>query len=230
VLTIWWRLNLSTRSMDNLKVILAGVVSAIKSAYTDTRYSREIYDAAAQFWKNGSRGGFTTRMNATIKFGLTSAFEQGADSVGVSKEDFEQADLDYLAEIISEEQSHVGDLLDYLDGLANDPQAKLSDANYRLDMWANRFTDVFHRAVIAFGKKTRLVWKLGATEKHCESCARLNNIVAWAQEWEQAQIAPQSQVLACHGYNCDCALEQTTKRRTPKALHRIMEIVEATHA
>jgi hypothetical protein len=226
--------------MSDLRVVLARMIPvledyvkaqlALKSAYTEDRYSKEIYDAASAYWKDGRRGSFSTRMNATIKFGLTSAFEQGADKVGVAPDEFEQPDKDYRDSLIDEEKSHVSGLLDFLDGLANDPNAKLSDANYRLDMWVKRYSDVYEKALLNFGQKVRFIWRYGDTIAHCASCSGLEGLVAWGSEWEQAGIKPKSSLLACGGYQCDCSIDPTDKRRSPKALQRIMDVVEATHS
>jgi hypothetical protein len=215
---------------DLRRVIKAYMVyiAARKDAFSDTRYTREIYNAAAQYWKDGNKGGFRSRMNGTIKFGLPGAWEQGAASVEVVPADFTDEDKSTLQAIITEEQSHVNDLLTFLDGLANNPDAKLSDANFRLDMWANRYSDVLNQARIRFGGKQRLQWKLGDAE-HCQTCLDLSNIIAWAQEWDKSGIKPKSPLLECHGYNCACELVPTDKRRTGNALSRIMDVMVAAN-
>lgn len=222
--------------MQNQNEIVAGVIRAlhlkaymvhqmaIKAPYTDDRYRKEVYQAAAQYWKDGNRGGFTTRMYGTIKFGLQSAYEQGADSVGVPLEDFEQDDKDRIDKIITEEKSHVAGLLEFMDALANRPDAKLSDANSRLDMWVNRYSDVVSQAKLQFGGKKRMAWLLGDAE-HCETCKQLSRIVAWAEEWDKSGIKPKDNRLECHGYNCACRMEETSRRRSPNALKRIMAAI-----
>jgi hypothetical protein len=100
----------------------------------------------------------------------------------------------------------------------------------RIDLWVNRYTDVIGRARVYFGGKTRLKWTLGKTEEHCETCATLNGVVAFAYEWEQSGIKPQSppnSMLACSGWNCDCSLEPTDQRRSPNALGTLMNIAVA---
>jgi hypothetical protein len=194
--------------------------------YTPERYSTEIFAAARQYWKDGSRGGFTTRMNGTIKFGLTAAFEQGASVSGVEPDEFEAPDTKLMTDIITDEKSHVGELLTFLDGLANDKSKTLASADYRLHMWANRYQAVLDQARIHFGGKKRLTWVLGSAE-HCQTCLDLSKIVAWAQEWDASGIRPKSPDLACHGYNCACEMAETTRRRSPKALERIMNAIGA---
>jgi hypothetical protein len=208
--------------------LAVGGILAELMIYTNERYFNEIFQAARQYWKDGSKGGFKTRMNGTIKFGLQAAFEQGASVVGVEPDEFESEDRDFINAIIEEEKSHVPDLLSFIDGLANDPTARLSDADYRLNMWANRYPDVQDQAKVYFGKRTRLQWTLGDAE-HCETCLALSNIVAWAQEWQVAGIQPKSRDLACKGYNCACSLDITSKRRSPNALSRILDAMTSGH-
>lgn len=192
--------------------------------YDAARYERDIYAAATAYWKNGVKGNFTSAMNVTIKFGLKSAFEVGAESVDVSADEFTPDDRAVIDAIIAEEKSHVSGLLEFLDGLAQDPTKNLGMADGRLRMWVNRYEDVVSRARVHFGGKARLQWKLGEAE-HCTTCLALNGIVAWALEWDEAGIKPKSPDLECKGYNCACTLEPTDRRRSPKAKQRILAAI-----
>lgn len=95
----------------------------------------------------------------------------------------------------------------------------------RAGMWANRWNDAYNEATrqIALEEGYNMQWVLGEAE-HCTTCLALSNIVAKAKEWEQSGWRPQSQDLECHGYNCKCSLEITDKRRTPKALARLLAL------
>ena len=100
----------------------------------------------------------------------------------------------------------------------------------RVDIWANRYPETENRARMHFGGKQRLEWVLGATEKHCSTCAALNGIVAFAEEWEESGVQPQSPpngALECGGWQCDCSLVPTDRRRSANALTRIMDIATA---
>jgi len=99
----------------------------------------------------------------------------------------------------------------------------------RASLWANRYTEAYNEAVAAISANRggKLIWVLGATERHCDTCARLNGIVAYADEWELAGCYPQNApngAIECGGWRCDCNLEQTTARRTRNAFERIMSI------
>jgi hypothetical protein len=99
----------------------------------------------------------------------------------------------------------------------------------RASLWGNRYNEVVSEAnaeiARRFGK--RLVWRLGATEQHCTTCAALNGIVAFAREWDAAGFKPQAApnaLLECGGWRCDCSLTITDQRRSPRALETLLNI------
>lgn len=84
----------------------------------------------------------------------------------------------------------------------------------RVRLWANKRLEALHLGMLTRTARRdepepRYVWRLGATEKHCRDCARLNGQVHTASEWARAGIRPQSADLECGGWRCDCRLEQT---------------------
>ena len=84
-------------------------------------------------------------------------------------------------------------------------------------------------ALTADGKQ-RMKWELGETEEHCETCAALNGIVAFAREWETLGVHPQdapNNKLECGGWQCGCTLTPTSQRRTSDAYGRIEEALLA---
>jgi hypothetical protein len=100
---------------------------------------------------------------------------------------------------------------------------------YRAELWANRYTqaknDAFAEIAAANGGK--LVWIEGDTEDKCDTCVALDGITAYATEWAQAGFKPQNApnaMIDCGGWNCQCKLEPTDKRRSPKALDTLMNI------
>jgi len=77
----------------------------------------------------------------------------------------------------------------------------------RADLWANRWTDVYNRALAETGQEEWYRWVLGQTEKHCETCADRAGKIKTGAEW-LADVMPQSQALECGGWRCDCRLER----------------------
>jgi hypothetical protein len=108
---------------------------------------------------------------------------------------------------------------DILDAARNgDP---IDPLRARVDLWTNRYNEVQNLAkVTTAGKDVLLVWHLGATEQHCDTCSRLNGVVAYASDWEERGLHPQgapNEHLDCGGWQCDCSLDVADKDAIPTA-------------
>jgi len=207
--------------------LLNARVEAVKTA---AQYASRIWGACERLFVSGNEGNFIASMLRTIDQQLTKAWNEGAAAVGVEPEDMSEDDLALLSSIIDSEA-------EFVPGLAADilaareaqmtPEAFEANFGNRADTWANRYPDVVNQATIHFGGKTRLVWRLGQTEEHCTTCAALNGLVAYAEEWEQSGLHPQgppNDLLECGGWKCDCSLETTDKRRSPRAMDTLINI------
>src|ERR1035437_3546924 len=193
-------------------------------------FRARLWAAAQRLYNGGKDANFLGTFARSIDVQLTEAWNEGADDVGVSPEDMTPDDMTILEGIINNENDFIG-------GVANDiaadreagmtPAAFSTQYGNRVDLWANRYTEVVNTARMKFGKKQRLKWKLGKTEQHCDQCEQLDGVVAWADEWDQADIHPQdppNRHLMCGGWKCDCTLEPTTDRRTPKAIDILIQL------
>lgn len=173
---------------------------------------------------NGDLGGeFIDIMANLIQGQLTQAFQQAIDESGMDwTTELRQA----LEQMILSEYGSVDDLYrDIID--ARWGGSPLAPLLARARLWANRWLDAYNYAKMLitsiFGE--RMMWVLGKTEQHCESCAALNGIVAFASVWEQLNVRPQNPpngALVCEGWNCDCKLQVTTQRQSPNAFDRIL--------
>lgn len=202
------------------KIIAALEMEAIKLGapadclknYTPDKYKKEIQDAVRQFWREGSRGNFITRMKPIVRLGLRDAWDQGAQEIGITPEDYTDDDIKARDAIVAEETSHIWDLVDYLESVAR-AGGTLDQAQSRLDTWAMRYPDVVGRAKVIMGKDQKLEWVYGDTE-HCTSCKRLNGIVKRASFWKKAGVLPKNppnSKLRCKGFRCQCQLVPTDK-------------------
>ena len=158
-------------------------------------------------------------MTSVITEQYNRAWREGARSVNVDPRDFEQEDFDEIERLIDAEFEFIPDFVqDIVD--ARDDQKPVDPFRTRVSMWANRYNQIVDAARIWFGNREKLEWIYGDTD-HCRNCLALNGIVAWAWEWEESGVAPQSSELECGGYHCQCRLVPTTRRRTGNALERI---------
>ena len=195
------------------------------------QYERQLWSACLNFFRGDVDAfGFIDLFADNIQNQLTRAWNEGARSVGVEPKDMEQIDLEHLHGIIDSELNHVLGIAQDIEDAINDGMTIdqfRSRFRSRIDLWVNRYNEVINEARVYFGDEQKLVWQLGATEEHCETCSRLNGIVAYAREWDIANIKPQNPPngkLECGGWNCDCSLEPTDKRRSPNALTRLLDI------
>lgn len=212
--------------------LLRRITRALK---TYDEYRSRLWQAALRLFNGGKDASFISSFARSIDQQLTEAWNEGADAVGVAPEDMTEDDAAMLNGIIDNENT-------FLEGMGMDiaeaRDSGMTEADFenkfgsRVDIWANRYNEVVNEAKVYFGGKQKLVWRLGATEKHCASCKALDGIVAWAQEWDQAGVKPQSppnNTLECGGWNCDCSLDTTDQRRSANALNRIMDIATAAN-
>lgn len=112
-----------------------------------------------------------------------------------------------------------------VDGTSVDPLIS------RAQLWINRYNEAVNTATLAIEEANggKLVWVYGDTE-HCETCGALNGLVAFASEWQTSGIKPQSapnNLLSCGGWKCQCRLEKTDKRRSPKVMQSLLDIATA---
>lgn len=169
-------------------------------------------------------------MTALIEQQFNRAWREGARAVGVDPAvDFTDEDLEIIQGRIDDEYEFIPDFVQAIVDARNSG-GRIDQFRQRVSLWANRYNEVVNDAKIYYGGRTRLEWQLGKTEEHCETCAALNGMVAFADEWEQSGFHPQgapNELLECQGWQCDCSLSVTDKRRTPRALQRLLDLATA---
>lgn len=219
-----------------------GLVPEVKAYLSDkaldflksiNTYNRQLWNYCLDLYRTGDGGAFLNRFIEAVGNQITRAWNEGAREVGVEPEEMTDIDLNELKAIIDSEYDHVIDLGEAIIASRGGTLAEFRQQfRNRVDLWVNRYDDAANRAKVYFGGRQRLIWVLGETEEHCATCAALAGIVAFAYEWEQSGIRPQSPpnpVLECEGWHCDCELKPTDKRRSPDALGKLMDIATAAN-
>jgi hypothetical protein len=198
---------------------------------TINQFRAKLWSAVKRLWDGGSDANFTATFARSIDAQLTEAWNEGAESVGVAPDEMTPDDLAILEAIINNENQFIlrlaGEIQADKDAGMKD-EAFVSKYNARVDLWANRYNEVVNRARVVFGEKARLEWVEGPTEKKCGTCQKLNHIVAFGYEWDEARVLPQNppnSLIECSGWGCQCELKPTKKRRTARALDKILNIV-----
>ena len=166
---------------------------------------------------------FVDRLADVIDQQLTRAWNEGMKLNDLDPSEITEEQAQILQDIIANEYT-------FVDGFADDIASgkfTLPQLQARAAMWANRYNDVVNRAKLETAElKDKYEWVYGDTD-HCDTCERLNGLVATAKEWSIAGIQPQNPPngrLDCGGWRCKCQLRPTDRRRTPKVLDTLLTI------
>lgn len=171
-----------------------------------------------QFWE---------AMTATIRRRLPQAWYEGAKSCGVAPADLSPEERMALQNAIVNEMSFVTKLAHAVDvDRESHPERKTPTKSLfgRLDMWAQRYTDLQSRARVMACGDQKLQWVRGATKEPCRSCIRLGGKIKRASYWRRVNVYPQRPInhsLECEGFNCLCQLLPTDERCSPGPLPRL---------
>ena len=185
-------------------------------AVTDN-YRTSLRSATYGLWSGKlSYAEFDVAMQSTIDRGLRTAWKKALDQFGMSLADITPDEQLVLSQAILEEMGHIGSFGDYILTRNKASGGLLRDLASRMELWVNRYRDVFNRATVMVGKNEKEEWIYGDTIKHCKTCSSLKGKVKRAFQWgafyEATGIRPQSPSLSCNGFKCECSLKPTTKK------------------
>lgn len=199
---------------------------------TEEALTRQVYNRCKELY-NGEidAGEFLDAMASIVEEQLTKAFREALRDNELDPELVKEDGEGYKDEL----EAMILNEFDYVDGLAADVLAAkdagtgFEEFRARAELWGSRYNDAYNQAnaIIAENEGNNLIWIYGDTE-HCTTCNELNGIVARAADWETAGVYPQqppNDLLECGGWRCQCRLEPTDKRRSPKALDTILNVI-----
>lgn len=171
-----------------------------------------------QFWQS---------MVAAIQRRLPQAWYEGAKECGVLPADLSPQERMALQNAITNEMTFVTKLAQAVDeDREKYPDRKTPSKGLfsRLDMWAQRYTDLQSRARLMACEDQKLKWTLGVgVAEHCPSCLKVANKVKRASYWKRVNVYPQrppNPNLECSGFG-QCELLPTDERCSPGPLPRL---------
>ena len=197
--------------------------------YKTTDYMLNVIEGLVNGVYNNLVGGdFIDAMANLISGQLTQAFQQAFEDEGYT--DFVLPD--YLSSAL---ERMILSQYDFVDQFYRDivdariDGTSISPLLARARLWANQWQAAYNEAIrlMTLEGGGNLMWVYGEAE-HCETCNSLNGIVASAKEWDELGVQPQNapnNMIACGGWNCQCSLTPTDKRRSPKAYDTILNAV-----
>lgn len=187
---------------------------AFESDFEDVLAAARAGDLDRRRWSGRVRTllrkyGTTAYVDGLIDGGL-------ADADAGSLDDTDQAELNRLLADQGQYVTALGAVLFKADGVS-DAQADLKPG-----MWFNKsIMPAYEAGRLSADKNGYYEWLLGATEEHCETCVAAAGQIHRLRDWHRSGVIPQADLLACHGYFCDCKLQRRDNARARGQLRAI---------
>lgn len=147
---------------------------------------------------------FTETMISNLERSFEVAWQEGAATCGVLPDERSSNENDRLSQYTNDQIQYI---LPFGQEIQENSKANgglLRPQLTRSKIWLNRYNEVFSIAQQMACADQKLVWRIGATEKHCKTCLKLNGRVMRASKWQELDIHPQDirpGKLDCNGFN-----------------------------
>jgi hypothetical protein len=188
-------------------------VTAIKAAGYDginTIMRAAVYDAVYFYLTSGA--GHVTNYRNAMSTAVSKAYIEAADLAYVDGGGELPMDTETAAWARLQVDLQFGYIDELFEGLRELRKSGDFDAgaiaSARAEGYASGLDGFYNEAVLR-GKKNQMVtWHLGATEKHCKTCASLDGKSHRISWYIDHDYIPRKNGcnLDCGGYNCDCTL------------------------
>jgi len=207
--------------IEELRAMLAEFSPGMSLEDVQAEYQDKLYEYMADYLQS-SRSVVVDRnkFGRAVNDGFTFAFVAGWSDAGASAlNDEAQA---WLNGRISEELTFMTSLFSQLKALREDDtiplEDKLTAAQAHAEAYTNTLTGVYAQAKMMGDPEQDGTWELGATEEHCDTCAKLNGQTHPLSWFLKNGYIPQeagSKTLDCGGWRCDCKIKS---KKTGKQL------------
>lgn len=184
-----------------------------KARFGHSAFARGLRAAVRGYWSGAlDYVMFYETFSITLEQGLTSAWYAGAAMCGILPEELSVEEVSELRYRIAEQSQHINRFAEAIERGSKANKGKLTPLLQRVQLWVNRYNDVKNEAQVMACKDQKLVWRLGATERHCRTCSALDGKVKRASFWRKIGVRPQNapnNLLECGGWKCDCSFNPT---------------------
>ena len=158
---------------------------------SETGYRNAIRAAVRGLWSGiGDYDWFWDAMSTSIRFFIPRAWHEGALECGIAPSELTPAEKGKLQQAANYEFQWIHGYAQAIEEGSQANDGKLAPLYSRAEIWIGRWEGVKSQArVMACGDK-KLKWVLGATEKSCSSCLKLDGKVKRASYWNNKGILP----------------------------------------
>lgn len=189
------------------------VTRALKAAGDSTAIRAEYHDRITDALIGYLEGRSMQAAKGKFKRATSDAFNDAFDLGWVDGGQDMPVDDDangWIGARMTEEFGHIDMLFQAAKELKKDEDFEpFAWASQRADGYAATLASIYNAGRMWAQKNKMLKWHLGKTEKHCDTCAKLDRDKPHRASWYIARdYIPRKPGAAmdCHGYHCDCSL------------------------
>lgn len=174
-------------------------------------YRKSLRAITGSFFRGDvSRADFARAVSDDLQVDAETVFIAGLEEGGASADEMTDAEQKYLDDWIKNQLTFVAGLADAAQEAKGD--RALQRAFYpRVDMWVDSMATLGMTAKGFASADQMGQWKLGQTEKHCDTCKKLASGAPHRVSWflKRGYIPREngSETLQCHGFKCDCRID-----------------------
>ena len=190
-------------SVQAREAIKAADIGAINAFYHDA-----ISEVLISYFDGGSLAASRNAFKRAATEAFGEAFEAGWVEGG-GELPFDGEALTWFNERLAQEMVFIEGLFQEAKELKKDPEFDyFAWATSHADSYTRTLASIYNHAALIVGNNRVVEWRLGATEKHCRDCAKLDgqrHKISWFMDRNYIPHTPGSST-ECQGYNCDCKL------------------------
>ena len=209
-------LESAARALQEMRDALRAMDEIGKSSLGDGQeaYRREIGGLARKLWSGDiTPFEFTDNMFSVMRRNFTLAWQDGARVMGVKQVSDEE--MLHVQEYTQGQAQYLPNLVDFIKANSKENGGKFGSLGVRLDMWANRWRELWNEARLFYAENEHLKWMMNPAKEHCDDCLMLDGRVYSRNMWDKYGLKPQMSELACGGYLCGCRFVKTDEALTP---------------
>ncbi len=147
----------------------------------------------------------------SIERRITQAWNEGALECDIEIDELTGTELIARDDFISTQIGFMPQFLTDVVAKNKNSGGKLRPQLTRVELWVNRYNEAVNQSKTLACADQKGQWFLGPTEEHCRSCNGFNGRVYRFSVWRANGAVPQSENLACSGFNCLCEIRPTNK-------------------
>lgn len=199
---------------ERLKKTLADDIVGIK---TEAAFARSIRSAVRGLWSDALMPPeFDSALLSAITRGFDQAWTEGAAECGISREDRSEDEQLRLNTEVAGQVPYIAGFRQAIVGGSKANGGKLAPLLARAELWIHQYGVIRTTAKTMACADQKMLWQIGATFDHCDTCLFYENKVyrmsVWKKYLEPLDLLPKGRGLACGGiWHCDCDLVPTDR-------------------